>query len=141
MGPAWWIAVGGLCLVGFLDALFFTLVQYRVVPPDPRWLPRVCRMEEGRCFTILQAREARLFGIPNSVVGLVFYPLVLTLALWGLQADRGWLWVAIGVSGVATLVSAYLAWALLVRLRTHCVLCYLAHTVNALLLVLLAIAA
>ncbi len=134
MGPAWWIAVGGLCLVGFLDALFFTLVQYRVVPPDPRWLPRVCRMEEGRCFTILQAREARLLGVPNSVLGLLFYPLVFASALWG---HGGWLWVAVGAAAVAALVSAYLAWALVVRLRTPCVLCYLAHTVNVLLLVLL----
>jgi uncharacterized membrane protein len=141
MGPAWWISVGVLCLVGFWDALFFTLVQYRVVPPDPRWLPRVCRMEEGRCFTILQAREARLLGIPNSVLGLFFYPLVFASALWGFRGDRGWLWVAVGSAASATLVSAYLAWALLVRLRTHCVLCYLAHTVNFLLLVLLVAAA
>jgi len=123
--------------VGFLDALFFTLVQYRVVPPDPRWLPRVCRMEEGRCATILQTREARLLWIPNSVLGLLFYPLVFASALWGLWGHRAWLWVAVGSATGATLVSAYLAWALLVRLRTPCALCYLAHTVNLLLLVLL----
>lgn len=127
--------------MGFCDALFFTLVQYRALPPDPRWLPRVCRMEEGRCFDLLQTREARLVGIPNSVLGLAYYPLVFGSALLGHRGDRTWLEVGLGSAVAAALLSAYLAWALRFRLRTPCPLCYLAHIVNFLLLVLLAIAA
>ncbi len=137
----WLAVVAGLCAVGFLDSLYFTLVQSRVLPPDPRWLPRFCRMEEGRCFSLLQTREARLVGIPNSVVGLGFYPGVSAAALLAQLGDRRWLDVGIAASAAATLASLYLAWALLVRLRTHCPLCYLAHLVNAALLGVFLVAA
>ncbi len=135
------IAVGGLCAVGFLDSLYFTLVQYRILPPGPRWLPRFCRLEEGRCFSLLQAPEARLLRVPNSVVGLGFYPVVFATALLGQLGDRRWLGIALVGASAATLTSLYLTWALLGRLRVHCPLCYLAHVVNAALLMLLVFAA
>ncbi|MDR5709297.1 MAG: vitamin K epoxide reductase family protein [Armatimonadota bacterium] len=133
--------VGGLCTVGFLDSLYFTLVQYRILPPDPRWLPRFCRVEQGRCLSLLQAPEARLLWIPNSVVGLGFYPGVFAAALLGQLGDRRWLGAALVVALGAVLASFYLVWALLRRLRIHCPLCYLAHVVNAALLALLIFAA
>ncbi|MDR7416990.1 MAG: vitamin K epoxide reductase family protein [Armatimonadota bacterium] len=140
-GLGWEAAVGGLCGIGFLDSLYFVLVQYRILPPNPRWLPRFCRMDEGRCFSILQAPEARLLGIPNSVVGLGIYPGVFAAVLLGRFGDRRWLDVALGGAAGATLASLYLTWALVRRLRTHCPLCYLAHVVNAALLALLVFAA
>ncbi len=137
----WTAVVGGLCVVGFLDSLYFTLVQSRVLPPDPRWLPRFCRMEEARCFSLLRTPQARLLGIPNSVVGLGLYPALWAAALLAQLGDRRWLGVGIAASAAATLTSLYLAWALLVRLRTHCPLCYLAHLVNAALLGIFLVAA
>jgi uncharacterized membrane protein len=140
-GLVWEAAVGGLCGAGFLDSLYFALVQYRVLPPDPRWLPRFCRMERGSCPAILEAPEARLLGIPNSVVGLGFYPGLFVAVLLGQMGDRRWLEAALAVCLGAVLASLYLAWALVRRLRTHCPLCYLAHVVNVALFALLVFAA
>ncbi|MCS7172934.1 MAG: vitamin K epoxide reductase family protein [Armatimonadetes bacterium] len=135
------VAVGGLCAVGFLDSLYFVLVQHRVLPSDPRWLPQFCRMEQGRCLSILEAPEARLLGVPNSMVGLGFYPGVFAAVLLAQLGDRRWLGAVLAAALGAVLAGLYLVWALVWRLRTHCPLCYLAHVVNAALLALLVFAA
>jgi uncharacterized membrane protein len=125
-------ALGSLALLGLLDALYFTLVAYRVLAPDAAWLPRVCRMDEGTCARVVDAPEARLLRIPNSVLGLGWYALVLLHALRPLPCAP---LLLLGAASVA--MSAYLAWALLRKLRAPCPLCFLGHGINAALLLLL----
>ena len=130
-----------LAAVGALDALYFVLVTYRVVPPDAAWLPRVCRIDEATCARIVDTPEARALGPPNAVLGLAFYLLVAAAAAAGLLTGTlpGCALLLAAALG-ATALSAYLAWALLARLRARCVLCFLGHGLNAALLVALALA-
>lgn len=134
-------ALAALALVGLLDALYFVGVTYRWLRPDAPWLPRVCRMDGATCARVVDTPEARFFGLPNSVLGAAWYLLVLAAA--GQALATGSLPHCLPLLLVAAFTvafSAYLAWALLVRLRAPCPLCFLGHAVNVGLLVLLLLA-
>lgn len=110
-----------MAAAGLAASLYFTLVYYAYVAP--RGIPRAfCQKEEQTCITILRTPYARLFGLPNSVLGLGFYLLVGGVAvqgLWGRPA--GWLQlVALAAAMVTVAATPYLLWALLVRLKTWC---------------------
>jgi uncharacterized membrane protein len=135
-----------LSIAGLLNALYFTLVYYGGVR-KARWVPEaLCAGEGSTCVTVLRTPFARVFGTPNSLMGIVYY---LALIGWVL-ADGGsasaggaavWLrsvrWLLVGASGVAVVLALYLTHALWRILRVHCLLCYTAHAINIALLVLL----
>lgn len=141
MAPAWIpAALLALAAVGVLDALYFVLVTYGVARPDTKWVPRFCRMDEASCARVLDTRYARVLGLPNAVYGLAWYAVVgaaATLASLGEPLPCAPL---LAGSAATVLLSAYLAWALLARLRVPCPLCFLGHAVNAALLAALALA-
>jgi uncharacterized membrane protein len=125
------IALGALSSIGLVISLYFTLVYYRVIASDPRFLPRFCRLNEGSCRTILDAPQAKLFGLPNALVGLFYYALLLLFALnvWVEvpMASARWLFAA---SLFASVVGLTLAEALIRTLKTPCVLCFTTHGIN-----------
>jgi uncharacterized membrane protein len=92
---------------------------------------RLCSEKAGGCLDILAAREARVFGPPNSSLGIVYYAMLLGLAAGGVSWIPAPLATAVtalswGVVGL----SAYLAWSLLFRLRTGCPICFFSHALN-----------
>ena len=132
------IIIATLSSVGFLISLYFTFVYYRVISSNPRFLPRFCTLPEGSCRTILDAPQARLFGLPNSLLGLVYYGMLLFLVLnvWIAvpMASAKWMFVA---SLVASAVGITLAEALIRTLKTTCVLCFTSHGINIMISMLL----
>lgn len=131
---AWATTLAVLAFVGFLDALYFVLVDRGLMKPDDRLVPPVCRMDEATCARIIETRYARVFGVPNAVFGLAWYLLVGGAASYALVEDAfpfclGFLVVAAGTVAL----SVYLAWALLAKLKTVCVLCFAGHAVNLLI--------
>ncbi len=133
-----------LSLVGLGDAFYFTFAYYGRVRKAV-WVPTIlCAREGSNCVTVVQTPWARVFGVPNSLLGIVYY---LALAAWALTGPRVDLqlagavvplrWFFLAASGVTVLLGSYLIYALLKKLHTHCPLCYLAHGINGVLLVLL----
>ena len=41
-------------IAGLGIALYFSLVYYRIVKADNKWIPSFCRMEKGACMRILR---------------------------------------------------------------------------------------
>jgi uncharacterized membrane protein len=131
-----WVLVG-LCLVGFGISSYFTGVAYRWVAPDTRWIPAVCRMGERTCATIVFTRRAHVFGIPNSVLGQLFYALLAMVAVAGGLNEPVLRLVLIAVSGLTVLLGLYLTYSLLFVTRVNCVLCFTSHAINVVLFVTL----
>jgi uncharacterized membrane protein len=131
-----WILVG-LCLLGAAISSYFTGVAYHWVRPDTRWVPAVCRMGEASCATIVFTPRARVFGVPNSVLGLLFYVVLAVAALTGAldAALPRQLLLAASLGTVA--LGIYLTYSLLFVTRVNCVLCFTSHAINAVLFVLL----
>ncbi len=125
-------------VVGFLISLYFTLVYYQRIPANYYLLPRFCRMEESTCQSILSTREARLFGAPNFLYGILYYALVFLDTLLE-SSDGGSLTVVplTALSFSVVLLSIYLGYALLFKLKTACPLCFMSHGINGIISILL----
>jgi uncharacterized membrane protein len=138
-----------LALGGLADALYFTFAYYGRVKKS-RWIPEIlCAREGSSCVTVVQTRYGRVFGVPNSLLGTVYY---LILIAWpfvagrqhgslfgrshglGYEEARAFLLFA---SAGTVILGGYLIYALRRKLGTHCPLCYAAHAINTILFVLL----
>jgi uncharacterized membrane protein len=128
-----------LAMAGLVDALYFTFAYYGRIR-KARWVPELlCAREGSNCVTVVQTPYARVFGVPNSLLGAVYY---LLLILWALAAPRvpavGWALIA--ASAGTVMLGFYLIYSLRRKLYVDCPLCYTAHAINAVLLVLLILA-
>ncbi|MCY4637029.1 MAG: vitamin K epoxide reductase family protein [Acidobacteria bacterium] len=125
------LAIGLLAAVGLAISSYFTAVAYRWTPPNVRWIPSFCRLEERTCASVVFTPSARVFGPPNSLLGQVFYAALLAGAASGRLADPHLWWLYLGVSLVTVGLGVYLSHALLFVLRVPCPLCFVSHGVNA----------
>ena len=124
-----------LSLAGLANAVVMTLAYYgRVIPS--RLLPAaLCKRGEGTCLTVLHTPYARTFGVPNSLLGILFY-LVMLGGVGYVGTHPAVLYSLSAAAGAAFLFGIYLIYALRFRLRASCPLCYLGHAVNTALMVL-----
>lgn len=125
-----------LAAVGLYIAAYFTLVYYGVLEAGTRLMPRVCRLDERTCQTVLSTRFARVFGVPNSLLGVLYYVCVIALL------STGWLTPTLGAALVAVawftvVLGAFLAYSLFLIIKVPCPLCLAAHTINLALAILL----
>ena len=125
-----------LAAVGWYIAAYFTLVYYGVLEAGTRLMPRVCRLEERTCQTVLSSRFARVFGVPNSLLGVLYYACVIALlSTGGITPTFGAALVA--VAWFTVVLGAFLAYSLFFIIKIPCPLCLAAHTINLALAVLL----
>ena len=130
-----------LCLcgtIGCLISLYFTLVYYKFINADQWFLPRVCKMDEGMCQMIIHTRDAGMFGIPNFVLGLVYYLAIIFYAnVSFLQQTMYINNFLLFVSRGTVILGVYLSYSLLFKVKTLCVLCFSCHILNLILMILL----
>lgn len=125
-----------VAVAGLFISLYFTFVSYGIMPPDARWIPPLCRMGERSCRLVLDHRDAKVIGIPNSLVGVLYYSVVCVAVVAGvppplhvpLQLAS---WAAVGLG-------FYLTYSLVYRVRVLCLLCMVSHALNLALAILLA---
>ena len=125
-----------LAAIGLYIAAYFTLVYYGRVAADTRLMPSVCRLEERTCQTVLNTRYARVFGVPNSLLGALYYPTVIVILSggWG-SAPVGAALIAVAWFTVA--LGFFLAYSLFFIIRIPCPLCLAGHGINLALALLL----
>jgi uncharacterized membrane protein len=136
-----------LSLAGLADALYFTLAYYGRIR-KARWVPEIfCAREDSSCVTVVRTPYARVFSVPNSLLGIVYYVLLIvwiTLVPHHVSIsghvfrpfDNLGLFL-LGASLSTVVLGFYLIHALRRALHTDCPLCYAAHAINMVLFVLL----
>jgi len=139
-----------LSLGGLADALYFTLAYYGRIR-KARWVPAIfCAREGSSCVTVVRTPYARVLGVPNSLLGILYYLLLLAwsgfipryVSIGGhifRPFDTLGLWL-LGASLCTVALGFYLIYALRRVLHIDCPLCYAAHAINLALLVLLVLA-
>jgi uncharacterized membrane protein len=120
-----------LAAVGLYIAAYFTLVYYRVIEPRSRLMPRVCQLKDQTCRTVLETPYARVFGLPNSALGVLYYAGLITIVLTGQLATSFGL-LLIVVSWFTVALGLFLAYALFFIIKIPCPLCLAAHAINTL---------
>lgn len=132
---AHWITAT-LSLVGLLISLYFTLVYHKLMPPDARFIPKFCRLDQSSCESILNNRDARVFGVPNFYLGLVFYLFVFVASLLPELMQSAHL-ILVAAAGLSVATSLFLSYSLIIRIKTHCILCFASHVINLLIFIFL----
>jgi uncharacterized membrane protein len=136
-----------LSLVGLANALYFTFAYYGRIK-KARWVPELfCAREGSSCVTVVQTPYARVFGVPNSLLGIVYYVLLIAWASLGFDVGPTVVigsrfaplsyWVLLAASAMTVALGFYLVYALRRKLHTHCPMCYVGHSINATLFILL----
>ena len=118
LGPMFLLLLAGM---GLANAIYFTLLYYRIVKPDSRKIPLFCSMEERTCEAVVFTRYGRIFYVPNSLLGIIFYLLIIGGAASKFVTGR-YLMIdyALAGSGFTIVLGVYLIYALLVKLKTPC---------------------
>jgi uncharacterized membrane protein len=141
------LSIALLSLAGLADALYFTLAYYGRIR-KARWVPEIfCAREDSSCVTVVRTAYARAFGVPNSLLGVIYYVLLMvwimfvpcSVSISGhvLKPFDTLGLLLLGASLWTVILGFYLIYALRRILRTHCPLCYAAHAINIALFVLL----
>jgi uncharacterized membrane protein/predicted DsbA family dithiol-disulfide isomerase len=120
------LAGGGLLLSAYLSVLHWQ------VNNQPGHVSFCAVSESVNCDTVALSRYSWVLGMPISTWGLLFYGLLLVLALWGARSKtEGWPW---GLLGLGTLgaagFSVYLFLLAHLRLGTFCLMCGGLYAVN-----------
>ncbi len=111
-----------LCGVGLYASLFMlskSLQAARGEVPGP---------------SVVKSRRAHLYGVPNLLVGAIYYPLLAT-SIWFVHGGVARIAVVAAVL-FAAITSLALAYSLLFVTRRGCPYCWTAHAVNWSLLIL-----
>jgi len=128
-------AVITLAGFGLAISATFAAIGAGMVNSQDRRLPKLCRMDGKDCLGLLRSADGKVFGLPNAVAGLLYYGVLLAVALDGdaLNDLVGFL----VLPGLLTVVlGIYLTARLLVVHRARCTLCHATHAVNLLLFAL-----
>ena len=120
-------AIDGLLSVSILAGLLSSAAalsgRYRELPPFLTG-PRVCKLEAGGCQILFRTKTAALLGVPNSLLGLIYYAALPAALALGAPAA---LLAAVSLAPVA--MTVYLAWYL-IREKLECRICWVGHAAN-----------
>ena len=131
------LAIVALSIVGFLISSYFTAIAYRWIRPDERWIPAFCRMGEQTCASIVFTPRARVFGLPNSVLGQLYYASLVGGAPLDLLERGEFYTLFLAASTLTVLLAIYLTYSLLFITRVPCTLCFTSHAINFTIFLLL----
>lgn len=126
-----------LSVVGFLISTYFTAVSYGWLRPDAPWIPSFCRMSERTCASIVFTPRARVFGLPNSLLGQIFYAAIIAAVSGGFLFSEPIYTFYFLASLGTVLLGFYLTYSLLFVTRVPCRLCFTSHAINLAIFVLL----
>jgi uncharacterized membrane protein len=117
-------------IVGFVSAVIALYGRYRALPAFLTG-PNICRLEAGGCQVLFRTPNAALLGVPNSALGVLYYPLI------GAGLYLHWPWeILFGAATFAFLMTLWLAW-ILFRDKLECRVCWTGHICNMVVWIIL----
>jgi vitamin-K-epoxide reductase (warfarin-sensitive) len=117
-----------LAAIGFALSLYAYLVDKKL-KADPTYTPACDISDNISCSKVATSPYANLLSVPNAVIGMFFYALVMLFAWFGYEQL---LMVAV-IAGA--LISLYLAYLLYFKIKSLCLVCIATYIVNGALLV------
>ncbi|MGI6294512.1 MAG: vitamin K epoxide reductase family protein [Armatimonadota bacterium] len=134
------ILIGILAFVGFADSVYLTMAHFGIINPATLEESAVCSLTDNSCEKAATSTSATTAGIPNALLGTVYFAAVLGVV--GLRLILG-RWFALYPTFAFLLAglgfSAYLTQELIFKLQQHCPFCLTAHAINVFVLTLFVI--
>lgn len=132
--PKWvFVSIVTLSLVGFSVATYLTVEHFRnVVPP--------CAI--GGCETVLTSEYSEVFGLPVSLLGSLYYLLVLAsvLVFFDAKSEKIKDLCVKGIlllSFVAAVVSLFYIALMLFVIKAICIYCMISDTISIIMLIIM----
>ena len=142
------VIIVALSIAGLADALYFTFAYYGRIK-KARWIPKIlCAREGSSCVTVVQTPYARVLGVPNSLLGILYYLAIMAWIPWsntrhgagpGTREFMIFTAALLFASGGSVVMGFYLIHSLRRKLHIDCPLCYTAHAINLILFILLVV--
>ncbi|MBX4215392.1 vitamin K epoxide reductase family protein [Candidatus Parcubacteria bacterium] len=122
------IAIMVLALIGLIDASYLAYMSYAELP-----LP--CSILHG-CNEVAASPYSKVFGIPLSLYGAVFYGIILMTTIVHYIRERRFTLLGLRLfAAVGFLSSAYFIYLQAFVIKAFCIYCLLSATVATLILV------
>jgi uncharacterized membrane protein len=134
------ILIAALSAAGLYISIYFTLVYYGVIQAENSIMPAFCSMKTHTCQSVLNTRFARVFGVPNSLLGVIYYLVILVLLSANVLFDPVLLGMLVVVAWFTVALGVYLTYSLFFIIKTPCPLCLAGHAINLALAVLFTMA-
>jgi uncharacterized membrane protein len=113
-------------VLGFGSAAIALYGRYRTLPAFLTG-PNICRLEDNGCQALFRTKNAALLGIPNSALGVLYYPLLGACLLFHWPFP-----LLFGAASFALVMTLALAW-ILIRDHLECRVCWTGHACNTLI--------
>ena len=102
----------GLAAFGIVLSIYLTVMFIRVQRGQ------AVKCVDDSCPIVMKTPYARSLGLPNFYLAIPFYSVLLAFALLRLAGLAAWLFVPVTIgAGLALVMSVYLAYALLAKLK------------------------
>ncbi len=118
-----------LALMGILLS-FYALYIEKKLEKNKNYKPVCDLSDKFSCSKNFTSRDAKIFFIPNSLLGILFYLIIMILAIFNLNSYI--FYIAIP----AFLFNIYLAYASYIKLKNFCLICTLTYLIVILILIL-----
>ncbi len=112
--------VGGI--VALIAAFVLTLDKFAVLE-NPNAVVSCSINIALNCSTVMQSGQSHVFGFPNMIIGLVAFPILLTIAILGLAGTKFPRWFLISSLTTLFLGLVFAYWLLFVSVYVIQVLC------------------
>lgn len=118
-------------ILGLAISLYFLGVYKGIIKGRKNFVPDVV-CNDNTCISILKTKYSNPFKIPNFILGIFYYIIVLISTFLIFSASNLFLFL---LSWFVVIFSFYLAYALIFKLKTICVLCFASHVINIIIAV------
>ena len=126
-----------LAIIGFLISSYFTALSLNWLDPADSRIPSLCRLGQQTCNRVIFSPRARVFGVPNSLLGQLFYVAILIGTVSRLLFVEPFYFLFLSASFLTVLLAIYLSYSLLFLTRIRCFLCFTSHLINLIIFILL----
>ena len=126
-----------LAIIGFLISSYFTVLSLNWLDPADSRIPSLCRLGQQTCNRVIFSPRARVFGVPNSLLGQLFYVAILIGTISRLLFVEPFYLLFLSASFLTVLLAIYLSYSLLFLTRIRCFLCFTSHLINLIIFILL----
>lgn len=130
------VLIGILALTGLLVSIYLATIYTDSPLPRRNDSSQACALGGGECEEVVHTPQSQTLGVPNSLLGVGYYAVILAAVGTRLVTGRWPLpfaMIALLIGGVA--FSMYLLYSMLFVLRQSCPYCITAHAVNGALAV------
>ena len=122
-------ALETIAIIGFLLALYSKYVERKFEASRGKYKALCDINKKVSCTKAFSSNYGKTFGISNSVWGMYFYAVVFVLSL------LGYLQFIFYLAILSVIGSAYLAYILVTKVKSFCIICTGTYIVNVLLLI------